>query len=131
MLKGSMLQLNVYGRSLTGCCSQPMTGFYRDGFCHSDTDDHGLHTVCIVASKEFLAMSKYLGNDLSTPRPEYDFAGIKIGDKWCLCASRWVQAYQNDCAPLVDLEATNLRTLEVVSLEVLERFALKPQEGSV
>ena len=119
-----MNQKNVFGGDLKPCSNNPITGFFRDGFCHTCDEDHGVHTVCIVLTKDFLAMSKYLGNDLSTPRPEFGFLGLKPGDRWCLCASRWSEAYDNDYAPMVDLEATNLRTLEVVELAKLKKFSV-------
>jgi len=119
-----MKQKNVFGADLKPCSSNPITGFFRDSFCHTCDDDQGVHTVCIILTKEFLSMSKYLGNDLSTPKPEFGFPGLKPGDRWCLCAARWSEAYDNDYAPMVDLEATNLRTLEVVDLEKLKKFSV-------
>jgi hypothetical protein len=103
-----------------------MTGFYRNGLCESEKDDRGVHTVCVKITSEFLAYSKSAGNDLSTPVPEFDFQGLKPGDHWCLCASRWVEAMNEGFAPLVDLEATHERTLEFVSLEKLIKFAENP-----
>lgn len=114
---------NVLGGELKSCCTDPMTGFYRDGYCNTGPDDHGRHTVCIVATDEFLAYSKSVGNDLSTPMPQYDFPGVKDGDKWCLCVTRWQQALEDDMAPLVDLEATHQSALDVVRLEDLQRYA--------
>ena len=111
--------INVLGGTLTPCSSDPLTGFFRDGHCNTCTADQGSHTVCAVMTDEFLAFSKYLGNDLSTPRPEFGFAGLKPGDQWCLCAARFLQAADEGCAPNVSLEATHQRALEVVSLEVL------------
>ncbi len=122
-----MNQLNVYGRPLKACCHSPLTGFYRDGHCHTGPEDHGIHTVCIRATPEFLAMSRYLGNNLSTPVPQYNFPGVRPGDGWCLCAERWLQAHQEGCAPPVDLEATHQRTLDIVPLELLEAHAWKGQ----
>jgi uncharacterized protein (DUF2237 family) len=119
-----MKQKNVFGQDLKPCSSNPMTGFFRDSYCHTCDEDQGVHTVCIILTKEFLAMSKYLGNDLSTPKLEFGFPGLKPGDRWCLCASRWKEAFENDYAPMVDLEATNLRTLEVVELEKLKMFSV-------
>lgn len=113
---------NVRGGELKSCCTDPMTGFYRDGFCRTGPDDHGRHTVCIVATDEFLAYSKSVGNDLSTPMPQYDFPGVKDGDKWCLCVTRWQQAFEDGMAPLVDLEATHESALDVVKLEDLQRY---------
>jgi hypothetical protein len=114
---------NVLGGELKSCCTDPMTGFYRDGYCRTGPDDVGRHTVCIVATDEFLAYSKRVGNDLSTPMPQYDFPGVKDGDKWCLCVTRWQQALEDDMAPLVDLEATHESALQVVRLEDLKQYA--------
>ncbi len=100
-----------------------MTGFYRDGYCRTGAEDAGRHTVCILATDEFLAYSKAAGNDLSTPMPQYAFPGLKAGDKWCLVAMRWKQALDDGMAPLVDLEATHESTLEIVELEDLKRYA--------
>jgi uncharacterized protein (DUF2237 family) len=99
-----------------------MTGYFRDGFCRTNETDQGLHTVCAVMTEEFLSMSKYLGNDLSTPRPEFQFPGLKPGDKWCVCARRWLEAHENDCAPRVVLEATHQKTLEIIPLSILEQY---------
>ena len=101
-----------------------MTGFYRTGCCETGGDDHGVHTVCAVMTDEFLAFSKSVGNDLSTPMPQYGFPGLKAGDHWCLCASRWQQAFEAGHAPKDNLNATHLHTLEFVNLADLERFAV-------
>ncbi|HEX4857895.1 MAG TPA: DUF2237 domain-containing protein [Usitatibacteraceae bacterium] len=114
---------NVLGGPLAACCMDPVTGYFRDGFCHTNAEDHGVHTVCVVVSDAFLAFSKKVGNDLSTPRPEYGFPGLKDGDKWCLCAARWEEAFMAGMAPRVVLEATHERTLEVVTLEELQAFS--------
>jgi uncharacterized protein (DUF2237 family) len=114
---------NVLGGELKLCCSDPMTGFYRDGYCRTGPTDTGRHTVCIVTTEEFLKYSKSVGNDLSTPRPEYAFPGLKAGDKWCLVAVRWQQALQDGMAPQVILEATHESSLEFISLDDLKRFA--------
>lgn len=116
--------LNVLGEPLKHCSSDPVTGFFRDGCCNTGPMDAGKHTVCIQVTDEFLALSKYLGNDLSTPRPEFGFAGLKHGDRWCLCVDRWVQAYGEDAAPHVLLESTHQNVLETVPLEVLMKKAL-------
>jgi uncharacterized protein (DUF2237 family) len=116
-------QKNVLGGPLQMCCLAPMTGFYRTGKCETGPDDLGLHTVCILATEEFLAFSKAAGNDLSTPMPQYQFPGLKPGDRWCLCAERWKEAYLAGQAPLVVLEATHEATLDVVPLETLKQFA--------
>ncbi|KIC43677.1 MAG: DUF2237 family protein [Ruegeria sp.] len=111
--------INVLGGVLAPCSRDPLTGFFRDGACNTCPEDQGSHTVCAVMTAEFLAFSKYVGNDLSTPRPEFDFPGLKPGDSWCLCAARFLQAHDEGCAPKVHLEATHQRALDVVSLEVL------------
>jgi uncharacterized protein (DUF2237 family) len=112
--------LNVYGEPLEPCSAAPLTGFYRNGCCDTGPEDRGSHTVCAIMTAEFLAFSKYVGNDLSTPRPEFRFPGLKPGDRWCLCASRFLQAHDEGCAPKVNLRATHLRALDIVPLEVLE-----------
>lgn len=117
-------QLNVYGEPLDTCCTAPMTGFYRTGCCETGGDDVGVHTVCAVMTEDFLAFSRSVGNDLSTPMPAYGFPGLREGDRWCLCASRWQQALEAGMAPRVDLRATHVRSLEFVELADLERFAI-------
>ena len=114
--------INVLGTVLEPCSTRPVTGFYRNGCCDTGTEDRGLHTVCAVMTAEFLAMSKYLGNDLSTPRPEHGFAGLKPGDRWCLCASRFLQAHDEGAAPDLYLKSTHKRTLDIVPLDVLKRY---------
>ncbi|MEL7298846.1 MAG: DUF2237 domain-containing protein [Pseudomonadota bacterium] len=116
---------NVLGGPLSPCSLDPLTGFFRDGACNTCAEDQGSHTVCAVLTAEFLAYSKYVGNDLSTPRPEFRFPGLKPGDQWCLCAGRFMQAHEEGCAPQVKLEATHKRALEVVPLEVLEAHAIR------
>ncbi len=115
--------VNVLGRPLAPCSTAPMTGFFRDGHCNTCTEDAGSHTVCVTVTAEFLAFSKYLGNDLSTPRPEHRFAGLKPGDSWCLCAARFLQAHHEGCAPQVRLDATHVRALEIVPIEILQDYA--------
>ena len=115
--------VNVLGGPLEPCSTTPLTGFFRDGHCNTCAADTGSHTVCAVMTAEFLALSKYLGNDLSTPRPEFRFPGLKPGDRWCLCAARFLQAHGEGCAPQVYLAATHIRALEVVPLEVLKAYA--------
>ena len=115
---------NVLGGALEPCSTDPLTGFFRNGHCDTCAADQGSHTVCAVMTDEFLAYSKYVGNDLSTPRPEYNFAGLKAGDKWCLCASRFLQAEQEGCAPKVDLHATHVRALEIVPIDVLRQHTI-------
>ena len=118
------LQRNVLGGPLGVCSEAPVTGFFRTGCCDTSPEDIGRHTVCIVASEAFLAFSKARGNDLSTPRPEYDFLGVQPGQRWCLCAARWREALQAGKAPPVVLNATNEATLDIVSLEDLKRYAV-------
>lgn len=114
---------NVLGGELQACCTHPMTGYYRDGFCHTGPGDVGLHTVCAVMTEEFLAFSRECGNDLSTPRPEMAFPGLRPGDRWCLCVTRWMEAFEAGRAPAVRLEATHASALEFVSLEDLTAHA--------
>lgn len=116
--------VNVLGGALEPCSTAPLTGFFRNGCCDTGPEDRGLHTVCAVMTAEFLAMSKYLGNDLSTPRPEYGFDGLKPGDRWCLCAARFLQAHEEGAAPRLHLAATHRRTLDVVPLEILREYAV-------
>ena len=115
--------INVLGNALHPCSSDPVTGFFRDGHCNTCAEDSGSHTVCAVMTAEFLAYSKYVGNDLSTPRPEFQFKGLKPGDRWCLCAIRFLQAADEGAAPHVNLEATHQRALDIIPLEVLEDHA--------
>lgn len=115
--------VNVLGGTLEECSRNPVTGFFRNGCCDTGPEDAGSHTVCAVMTDEFLALSKYLGNDLSTPRPQFGFNGLKAGDRWCLCAARFLQAHDEGAAPQVYLAATHRRALEVVPLEVLRRHA--------
>ena len=110
-------------RPLEPCSHDPLTGFFRDGHCNTCAADNGSHTVCAVMTEEFLAFSKYVGNDLSTPRPEFRFPGLKAGDQWCLCAGRFLQAADEGCAPRVRLAATHRSALDIVPIEVLERHA--------
>lgn len=112
--------INVLGTELSICGTDPVTGFFRDGACNTCDADQGSHTVCAVMTAEFLAFSKYVGNDLSTPRPEFGFVGLKPGDSWCLCASRFLQAHEDGCAPQVSLTATHQRALEIIPLDVLK-----------
>jgi len=116
-------QVNVLGGALQPCSIDPVTGFFRDGHCNTCAADAGSHTVCAVMTDEFLAYSKYFGNDLSTPRPEFQFPGLKDGDCWCLCAARFLQAHAEGVAPRVHLAATHSRALEVVPLDILRRYA--------
>jgi len=113
------MALNVLGTPLEPCSLDPMTGFYRNGCCDTGSEDQGVHIVCAVMTEEFLAFSKERGNDLSTPVPMYEFPGLKAGDRWCLCAARWREAYDAGYAPTVVLEATHARMLEWASLDEL------------
>ncbi len=114
--------INVFGYVLMPCSAEPLTGFFRDCHCNTCSDDHGSHTVCAIMDEEFLAYSKYVGNDLSTPIPEYQFPGLNPGDRWCLCANRFLQAHEERCAPYVNLNATHQRALEIVPLDILQIY---------
>ncbi len=116
--------LNVLGTPLVPCSYDPLTGYYRDGCCSTDEHDHGSHVICAKVTKEFLAFSRQKGNDLSTPVPEYRFAGLNPGDRWCLCALRWKQAFDAGVAPHVVLESTHAKALEFVTLAQLQAHAL-------
>ena len=125
--KGDVMEkdpsFNVLGAALAPCSTDPMTGFFRNGACDTCAQDQGSHTVCAVMTAEFLAYSAYVGNDLSTPRPEYGFPGLQPGDAWCLCASRFLQAHDEGCAPQVNLHATHVRALEIVPIDILRGYA--------
>jgi len=115
--------VNVLGGAIVECGTDPMTGFYRDGCCSTGPEDLGSHTVCAVVSAEFLQQQQAVGNDLVTPRPEYRFAGLKPGDRWCVCAARWLQAHESGVAPPVILAATHQAAATIVPLEVLRSYA--------
>jgi uncharacterized protein (DUF2237 family) len=115
---------NVLGGELATCSTDPLTGFYRNGCCDTGGEDAGVHTVCVVVTDEFLTFSQAVGNDLSTPHPEFGFAGLVAGDRWCLCASRWTEALENGLAPQVVLAATHARTLEWADLDDLVAHAV-------
>lgn len=117
---------NVNGGELMTCSTDPMTGFFRNGCCETGSDDAGVHVVCAVMSEEFLAFSASRGNDLSTPRPQWGFPGLEPGDRWCLCARRWQEAFEAGVAPQVDLDATHVASLEFVALDDLRAHALTP-----
>ena len=119
-----MAERNVLGGELEPCGTDPVTGFYRDGSCSCGPDDAGVHAVCAVMTAEFLAHQKSVGNDLSTPRPEWGFPGLRPGDRWCVVAVRWLQAYQAGAAAGVVLAATNARALEIVPIEALRQHAV-------
>ena len=116
--------LNLYGQPLALCCNQPLTGFYRDGYCQTGPQDAGTHTACAQVTKEFLSYSLSRGNDLITPNLFYGFSGLKPGDFWCLCISRWLEAYRAGVAPKIKLEACHQKCLDYVELDVLEAYAL-------
>ena len=118
------VQRNAMGGPLGTCSDRPLTGFFRDGCCNTSDEDAGSHTVCVVLTDEFLQFSKSRGNDLSTPRPEFDFPGLHAGDRWCLCAARWQEALLYGMAPHIVLNATNELALEIVGLEDLKRHAI-------
>lgn len=118
---------NVFGERLITCSENPLTGFFRTGCCETDEQDAGTHTVCAVMTEKFLSFSQKMGNDLTTPRPELEFAGLRPNDRWCLCANRWMQAYKAGVAPLLLLEATHEKTLEFIPLEELVKFAYTNQ----
>ena len=124
---GGGRQKNVLGGALIPCSVAPMTGFFRDGCCHTSPEDVGSHTVCAVMTNDFLKFSKATGNDLTTPRTEYGFPGLKPGDSWCLCAARWEQARRAGAAPSVVLSATNAACLSVVALKDLRAHAVSPE----
>ena len=116
--------INIFGKELEICCENPNTGFFRNGMCDTCSDDRGVHTVCILATEEFLEFSKSVGNDLSTPHPEFEFPGLKPGDRWCLCALRWQEAYEQGEAPPVFLESTHENTLKLVDFNLLQQYAV-------
>lgn len=118
-----MADLNLFGQPVITCSKEPLTGYFRDGCCNTDETDLGSHTVCVVATSEFLQFSVKVGNDLSTPMPEYNFKGVQPGDRWCLCAERFLEAHQNNAAPKVVMEATNESALEIIPMEVLLQHA--------
>lgn len=120
--------LNVLGKPLEVCCTDPMTGFYRTGSCLTGPDDYGTHVVCAQMTAEFLTFTRSRGNDLSTPRPHYTFPGLQPGDCWCLCALRWKEALDAGVAPPVNLDATHQKALEFVSIDALTTYAIKRTE---
>lgn len=125
-----MSELNVLGGDLQSCSYDPLTGFFRDGCCRTDASDHGTHVVCARVTADFLAFSVAQGNDLVTPRPEWRFAGLQPGDRWCLCVNRWLEALEAGVAPPVVLEATHSSALQKVPLEVLRQHAWPGRRGS-
>jgi len=115
--------LNVLGQPLVPCSFDPLTGFFRDGCCKTNREDAGSHLVCAIVTSAFLQFSLRQGNDLITPRPEYQFPGLVMGDQWCLCINRWMEALEANCAPLIQLESTHIKALEIVPLAILEQYA--------
>lgn len=115
--------VNVFGEPLISCSEDPVTGFFRDGCCNTNDQDLGSHTVCIETSQTFLEFSRFKGNDLSTPMPDYGFPGLKSGDRWCLCAARWLEAHEQGMAPRVHLSRTHIKALEIVPLDILKGYA--------
>ena len=115
--------INVLGEPLAVCSENPLTGFFRDGCCNTNDQDVGSHTVCVEVTEQFLEYSRFRGNDLSTPRPEFGFPGLKEGDRWCLCAARWLEAHEQGMAPRVFLMSTHQRALDIVPLEILRQSA--------
>ncbi|MEO0615629.1 MAG: DUF2237 domain-containing protein [Pseudomonadota bacterium] len=125
-MNDSTVARNVLGDPLAPCCDITRTGYWRDGFCRTGPQDVGRHVVCAVVTDAFLEFSRSRGNDLVTPMPQFDFPGLSAGDRWCLCAGRWLEAYQAGCAPPVDLEATEKSALEMVPLKALQAHAIAP-----
>lgn len=119
-----MSALNVYGKPLELCSCNPKTGYLRDGYCNTTSDDFGTHVVCAIVTDAFLEYSLNKGNDLITPIPHWQFPGLKAGDKWCLCISRWLQAEKAGVAPKIDLNATHIKALDFVNIEHLERYTI-------
>ena len=115
--------LNVFDEPLLSCSESPVTGFFRDGCCNTSDEDFGSHTVCVEVTQDFLDYSRFRGNDLSTPMPDFGFPGLQAGDRWCLCASRWLEAYEQGMAPKLFLTRTHKRALEIVELEKLKEYA--------
>ncbi|MAT21981.1 MAG: hypothetical protein CML86_00515 [Rhodobiaceae bacterium] len=120
------IKKNVLGGMLQSCCHSPKTGYFRDGYCRTDDTDFGSHVICAEVTAGFLEFSKSRGNDLTTPRPEYNFPGLSPGDRWCLCALRWKEAWEEGLAPAVILEACDEAALRYITLEILKDFAIKP-----
>lgn len=119
--------INILGGVLEPCSLEPLTGFFRDGCCNTCSEDIGSHTVCVEVSLDFLEYSRFAGNDLSTPHPELGFDGLKEGDRWCLCAARWLEAYEKGMAPRLFLKNTHIKALEVIPLKLLEKYAVPVQ----
>lgn len=116
--------LNVFGEKLIPCSMDTMTGFFRDGCCNTNEKDSGSHTVCVEVTQKFLEYSRFQGNDLSSPNPEFGFPGLNPGDRWCLCATRWLDAYEQDMAPKVHLTRTHNKALNIIPMDILRKFAV-------
>ena len=127
-IKKNTNSTNVLGEPLVACCFSPKTGYFRDGFCRTDASDIGLHTVCAQMTNNFLEFSKNRGNDLITPKPAFDFPGLKAGDRWCLCVLRWQEAWENNAAPPLILESCHHSVLEHISIEVLKQHAVNAHQ---
>ena len=117
-------QLNLFNEIIEECSCEPLTGFFRTGCCDTSDQDLGSHTVCALMTEDFLKFSMSQGNDLSTPVPQYNFPGLKEGDRWCLCANRWLEAYEANSAPKIVAKATNIKALEIIPMEIIKRFAI-------
>lgn len=120
-----MKSKNVLGNELKLCGCDPMTGWYRNGYCDTDESDHGIHTVCAIVTKEFLHFSISKGNDLSTPMPDFGFKGLNPGDRWCLCAARWLEAFKAGFACPIDLDSTHEETLAIIPLDILKKYHIQ------
>ena len=116
--------VNVFGEPLESCSEKPLAGFFRDGCCNTGADDLGMHTVCVQVTQDFLDFSRSQGNDLTTPRPEMNFPGLSEGDRWCLCATRWLEAYELGKAPKVYLTRTHKRSLDIIPIKILQQYAM-------
>ena len=123
-MRKRMSQINVFDEPINECCSNPITGYFRNGFCHTDKHDRGLHIVCSLITQDFLSFSKSRGNDLSTPKPEFNFPGLRDGDSWCVCAERWKEAYEHGFAPKVFLRRTHKKASSIIDIEILKEFAV-------
>ncbi|MEL0208368.1 MAG: DUF2237 domain-containing protein [Gammaproteobacteria bacterium] len=117
-------QLNLFNEIIEECSCEPLTGFFRTGCCDTSDQDLGSHTVCALMTEDFLRFSMSQGNDLSTPVPQYNFPGLKEGDRWCLCANRWLEAYEANSAPKIVAKATNIKALEIIPMEIIKGFAI-------
>lgn len=125
------MSANVLGTELECCCQEPITGFFRDGYCQTGAEDLSMHTICAVMTDEFLEFSFMSGNDLTTPIPQYGFPGLKAGDKWCLCLPRWLEALEGGQAPQIYLKCTHISALEHIALDVLKQYALDTESANL